>query len=148
LYPADEPLPPSSSLNYSAGQTRANNAVVPLSATGVLAARASQAPGTTTQLILDVNGYFAPPADLVIDIQGSRGPQSFTPSPVWVRAGQTVAWHNADGAPHTATQDGGGFDTGPIAPGAVSAPIVMGSPGVLAYHCTFHPTMSGQLEVR
>jgi hypothetical protein len=57
LYPADQALPPTSTLNYSAGQTRANNAVVGLSASGAVAVRCSQASGTV-HFILDVTGYF------------------------------------------------------------------------------------------
>jgi len=37
LYPADQAAPPTSTLNYVAGQTRANNAIVGLSASGTLA---------------------------------------------------------------------------------------------------------------
>jgi hypothetical protein len=57
LYPAGTPLPTVSTLNYSGGQTRGNNAIVPLSALGELAVRCSQASGTA-HFILDVNGYF------------------------------------------------------------------------------------------
>jgi uncharacterized repeat protein (TIGR01451 family) len=57
LYPAGTVLPVVSMLNYSAGQTRGNNAIVPLNALGELAARCTQASGTA-HFILDVNGYF------------------------------------------------------------------------------------------
>ncbi len=57
LYPAGTPLPTVSTINYSGGQTRGNNAIVPLSALGHLAVRCSQASGTA-HFILDVNGYF------------------------------------------------------------------------------------------
>jgi hypothetical protein len=56
LYPGGT-LPLGSSINYSAGQTRANNAVVGLAATGQLSIRCGQASGTT-HAILDVTGYF------------------------------------------------------------------------------------------
>jgi hypothetical protein len=58
LYPADVALPTVSSLNYSAAQTRGNNALVGLSADGRLAIRCAQAAGTTAHVIVDVNGYF------------------------------------------------------------------------------------------
>src|SRR5262245_9502600 len=148
LYPADQPLPLASMLNYSAGQTRGNNAIVLLSATGTLKARAVQTAGTTTHMILDVNGYFAPAADLVIEIVGNQGPTSYSPNPASVSAGQTVSWHNADSMGHTATEDTGpGFDTGFIAPGATSPPLVMTQTGIFHYHCTFHPGMVGRLDV-
>jgi hypothetical protein len=57
LYPAGTTLPPTSSLNYAVGQTRANNAVVPLNGLGELAVRCTQSAGTA-HVILDVNGYF------------------------------------------------------------------------------------------
>jgi hypothetical protein len=57
LYPADAALPTTSSLNYSPGQTRSNNAIVPLSDVGALKVRCAQASGTA-HLILDVTGYF------------------------------------------------------------------------------------------
>lgn len=56
LYPAGAAVPTVSAINYSAGQTRSNNAVVGLSAAGELKARAQ--PTGTVHLILDVNGYF------------------------------------------------------------------------------------------
>ena len=56
LYPGGTP-PLVSSVNYSTGKTRANNAVVGLSASGQLAIRCGQASGTT-HAILDVTGYF------------------------------------------------------------------------------------------
>jgi hypothetical protein len=57
LYPADAPVPATSSVNYVAGTTRSNNAVVGLSAAGQLAVRCSQAIGTA-HFVLDVTGYF------------------------------------------------------------------------------------------
>ncbi len=58
LFPAGQPLPTVSSINYSAGQTRTNNAIVTLNASGALAAFIGQAAGTTVHLIIDVDGYF------------------------------------------------------------------------------------------
>ena len=57
LYPAGTAAPSASSLNYSAGQTRANNAVIGLGASGQVAIRCTQASGTVHG-ILDVTGYF------------------------------------------------------------------------------------------
>ena len=59
LYPAGIPLPQVSAINYVTGQTRANNAISQINNLGELAARCTQASGTT-HFILDVNGYFAP----------------------------------------------------------------------------------------
>jgi hypothetical protein len=55
LYAAGGGLPVASVVNYRAGQTRANNAVVPLGASG-LAVHLDQTAGSV-HFILDVNGY-------------------------------------------------------------------------------------------
>jgi outer membrane protein assembly factor BamB len=54
---SEGPLPPTSTINYRAGQTRANNAVVSLSAGGAFTVHCDQSSGTV-DLILDVSGYF------------------------------------------------------------------------------------------
>ncbi len=54
LYPGGSPAPSVSAINFRAGQTRANNAIVPLGAGGTLAVQ-SIAP---THFIIDANGYF------------------------------------------------------------------------------------------
>jgi plastocyanin len=82
-------------------------------------------------------------ADVTITISGF----SFSPNPASVKVGQTVVWHNGDSVTHTATADGGAFDTGAIAPGATSGPITMSAAGSLAYHCAVHPGMVGSLTV-
>jgi plastocyanin len=87
-------------------------------------------------------------ADVTITIVGMNGSQSYLPNPATVKVGQTVSWRNADSVTHTATADGGAFNTGNIAPGAVSAPIAMSSAASVAYHCTVHPTMVGTLTVQ
>lgn len=58
LYPAETtPPPPTSSLSYGAGRTRANNAVIGLSELGEVAILSRQAAGSA-HVILDVCGYF------------------------------------------------------------------------------------------
>jgi hypothetical protein len=56
LFASGTPAPLVSSLNYAAGQTRANNAIAPLSTGGKLAVLC--APTGTAHVIVDVNGYF------------------------------------------------------------------------------------------
>jgi uncharacterized repeat protein (TIGR01451 family) len=58
LFPAGVAVPTTSSVNYSAGQTRANNAITKLNPAGEVAAFAGQPAGTTVHLIIDVGGYF------------------------------------------------------------------------------------------
>ena len=57
LRPAGIPVPLIASINYGPGQTRTNNAIVPLSALGEFEAYCAQASGSV-HFILDVNGYF------------------------------------------------------------------------------------------
>ncbi len=56
LFPAGMSSSPTSTINYEPGQTRANNAVVLLGASGVISVKC-EASGTV-HLIIDVNGYF------------------------------------------------------------------------------------------
>ena len=58
VYPADVAAPLVSSINFSAGQTRANNAIVPATADGSVAIKVKNGSAGTVQLVLDVNGYF------------------------------------------------------------------------------------------
>jgi uncharacterized repeat protein (TIGR01451 family) len=58
LYPADVEVPKVSNINFSAGQTRGNNAIVPATADGSVAIKVKNASSGTVQFILDVNGYF------------------------------------------------------------------------------------------
>jgi hypothetical protein len=59
LYPSDLPtLPLVSTLNWSAGQTRANNAIVKISTDGSGTIDVRLDSGGSVQFILDVNGYF------------------------------------------------------------------------------------------
>jgi len=61
--------------------------------------------------------------------------------------GQKVIWRNADALPHTATANGGAFDTGIVTAGASSAAVAMGAAGTFPYHCSVHPSMTGTLTV-
>ena len=57
LYASGQPRPLVSTLNDSAGQTRANKAVAGLSASGSLSVYCSQGAGSA-HYVVDVNGYF------------------------------------------------------------------------------------------
>ncbi len=57
VYPVGIAAPLVSVINYSAGETRANNGVVVLGASGDLVVQSDQASGTV-HVIIDVNGYF------------------------------------------------------------------------------------------
>ena len=72
---------------------------------------------------------------------------TFLPSSASAHVGQQILWHNADSIAHTATQNGGAFDTGLISPGGTSAPITLGTTGTFPYHCAVHPGMVATLSV-
>ncbi len=89
-----------------------------------------------------------PTADVTINITGQNGATSYQPNPANVTVGQTVAWKNIDSMIHTATQDGGGFDTGDVSPGLTSGLFTITTAGDLPYRCSRHPgTMTGTLHV-
>ena len=58
IHPADLGLPLASTINFSAGQTRANNAVLRLSNDGSGSVTVYNGSTGSVHFILDVNGYF------------------------------------------------------------------------------------------
>jgi len=58
LYPPEVPAPQASAINFAAGQTRANNAIVPAASDGSVAITVKNSSAGTVHLVLDVNGYF------------------------------------------------------------------------------------------
>ncbi len=58
IYPAGAALPNVAAINFSAGQTRANNAILLLGGSGGISVYAGIGAGLTVDFILDVNGYF------------------------------------------------------------------------------------------
>ncbi|BBY63790.1 cupredoxin domain-containing protein [Mycolicibacterium helvum] len=68
-------------------------------------------------------------------------------SPAPVPPGATVTVTNSDGVEHTVTADSGNafnVEIGEKGTATFTAPT---QPGTYAYHCTYHPTMHGQLIV-
>jgi outer membrane protein assembly factor BamB len=62
LGPAPVAHPPTSTINFTAGQVTGNGLTVALSVTGSLSATYVSNPGNTTDLIFDATGYFTPDA--------------------------------------------------------------------------------------
>jgi PKD domain len=88
-----------------------------------------------------------PPARLVITIVTNGGSMSYAPNPARARVGQRIVWVNAHSTFHTATADGGAFDTGLLAPGASSGAVTPPA-GTFPYHCDIHPSMVATLIVQ
>ena len=71
---------------------------------------------------------------------------AFSGGSITVEAGTTVTWVNQGAVNHTATGNGGSFDTGTIAPGG-SGSITFNNPGTFGYFCAIHPNMTGTITV-
>jgi uncharacterized protein (TIGR03382 family) len=82
-------------------------------------------------------------ADQAVSISGF----AYSPASVTVSVGDSVTWTNNDGATHTATADGGSFDTGNIGNGASKA-VTFATAGTFAYHCAIHSAMHGTVVVQ
>jgi plastocyanin len=78
-----------------------------------------------------------------VTIEGMR----FQPERLTVARSDTVVWVNKDLVPHTATSDGGGFDS-KIIQAEKSWTFTPKKKGEFAYICTFHPTMKAMLFVK
>jgi len=72
---------------------------------------------------------------------------AFAPAQVDALPGETVQWTNVSPRVHTVTSDAGAFGTDALLPGAVFAQR-FDQPGAYAYHCTIHPEMTGEIDVR
>jgi plastocyanin len=81
-------------------------------------------------------------ADHAVDIAGF----AFSPQTITIAAGDTVTWTNSDAQGHTATADGGSFDTGTIA-NNTSKSVTFDTAGTFGYHCKIHPAMTATIVV-
>jgi plastocyanin len=71
----------------------------------------------------------------------------FVPSVIHAQEGETVTVYNSDQLLHRIVADDNSFDTGVMTPGG-SFSLTAGKPGtVIAYHCTLHSRMRGQVIV-
>jgi plastocyanin len=92
-------------------------------------------PGTSCTIGLDPSQY----GSTIVAIQDFL----FLPTPIHVRAGGKVTWLNCEatsGLAHTATADGGAWDSNVLAPGS-SFTFTFPAAGTFAYHCDIHPSM-------
>ena len=93
------------------------------------------------------------PASVKVSIASGAGTDTtnkgFTPNTITVVLGvnSTVVWTNNDSSPHTVTSDGGTFNSGNMAPGQTYS-YTFTAPGTYAYHCTYHPWMTGTVIVK
>lgn len=72
---------------------------------------------------------------------------AFKPAALTVPRGATVTWTNKDSVVHTATADGGLFDSAGLTTGQ-SWSHTFTKPGTYQYGCSVHPNMRGTITVR
>ncbi len=72
---------------------------------------------------------------------------SFDPAALTISKGTAVTWTNNDSVAHTATADGGAFDSGNLDQGK-SFSFTFNQSGTFAYHCAIHPYMKAQITVK
>jgi plastocyanin len=70
----------------------------------------------------------------------------YAPATIEIAAGDTVTWTNRDEEPHTATGNGGSFNTGNLGRGE-SGSHTFSSAGRFPYICALHPSMRGTVVV-
>jgi plastocyanin len=102
--------------------------------------RALAAAGALGLLALPAN---APAATQAVSIQFA----AFGPAQLDVLPGETVVWSNVSDRRHTVTSDAGAFGSGDLFPGSQFT-WTFTAVGPYPYHCTVHPGMVGEVDVR
>jgi hypothetical protein len=74
--------------------------------------------------------------------------QSFAPQQLDALPGDTVQWSNTSVRVHTVTANDGSFDSGDLPGGGGRFEHEFDAPGVYLYHCSIHPGMTGEVDVR
>ena len=70
----------------------------------------------------------------------------FDPAQLTVAQGTSVTFTNTGHEVHTATADGGSFDTGVISAGGTQS-VVFADAGTFSFHCSLHPWMKAEIVV-
>ena len=83
----------------------------------------------------------SPPVEVSVEFSDYR------PSQLDVLPGETVSWTNVSQRTHTVTSDTGLFDSGDVVGGGHFA-FRFDTPGEYRYHCTIHPSITGEIDVR
>jgi plastocyanin len=98
--------------------------------------------GALIALALTASAVAGPGKDHTVTIENMQ----FNPQELTVHRGDRIVWVNKDLFPHTATADKV-FDSGSIAADS-SWSYTTDKSGVIAYGCTFHPTMKAKITVQ
>jgi len=98
-------------------------------------------------LTLALAALFAPTAARAGTVPVTIRFAEFAPNIVDVLPGETVDWQNVSERTHTVTADDGLFASGELGP-EVHFSQAFDQLGVHIYHCTIHPFMVGEIDVR
>jgi plastocyanin len=118
-----------------------------------------------TKLVLAVASAMVMMLALTASVAGAQQPQNmmgqsttpktwkvaiedfyFEPANAAIQPGDTIMWVNEGNTPHTVTADDGSFDSGTLQPGE-SYSHTFQSAGMVPYHCSIHPSMTGSVTV-
>jgi len=77
-----------------------------------------------------------------VDITGF----AFSPETLTISVGDTVIWTNKDSTTHTATADGGEFDSGNLGNGDTFS-YTFTTAGTFTYYCKIHTSMTATIIV-
>lgn len=72
---------------------------------------------------------------------------AYGPSQLDILPGETVTWTNTSVRTHTVTSDTGLFDSGEVQSNGHFA-YAFKDVGIYKYHCTIHPSITGEIDVR
>lgn len=106
---------------------------------GRAALAAITAAGVMAALLMPTGASAQAPSVDIVDFE-------FSPASTTVEVGTTVTWTNSGQAPHTATADGGAWDSGTLNTGDTFS-FTPTQAGTFSYICTIHPFMTATLVV-
>ena len=93
------------------------------------------------------SGSMAPASAPMGGVQAAEIKQfAYQPKTLEVPVGTTITWTNADGAPHSVTAKDGTFDSGLFGQGGTFTQK-FDQAGTIAYICTRHGSMAGEVKV-
>jgi len=141
-------------LAYSEGEAMAGFDLLPGDVTAQIgAAPTSSAPAATAIPLPPTTATTAPAVGGATTITIVMKDFEFADKNVTIKAGTAIIFSNQGTKKHTATADDNSFDTGVVAPGTSSAPILFSKPGTIPFYCQFHGgpggvDMSGVITVQ
>lgn len=113
------------------------------------------APGIYTTTTTSTTATGLPPKGTYVNVtipsgaSSPNGAPGYSPDTITLVLGKnaTIFWKNLDTAIHTATADGGGFNTADIVAGG-NATTVFTTTGTYTFRCIYHSWMVGHVTVK